>query len=154
MVCLNRCRAYLISLLSLSEYLHACLNWDWLIMCLYVCVHSCTYMCVYVYFSISTGWKHNGSLVPRQSTVVKTSEWVFVHGLHHVCAFCILASDQAQLPYLNNWNKHNYTGRFVGNPLYWIYFQIYTICRLACHAWQKRVNKPLTMCLIMLHSNK
>lgn len=26
MVCLNRCRAYLISLLSLSEYLHACLN--------------------------------------------------------------------------------------------------------------------------------
>lgn len=87
MVCLNRCRAYLISLLSLSEYLHACLNWDWLIMCFCVCAHSCTCMCVYVYFSISTGWKHNRSLVPRQSTVVKTSEWVFVHGLHHVCAF-------------------------------------------------------------------
>lgn len=48
MVCLNRCRAYLISLLSLSEYLHACLNRDWLIMCFCVCVCSLMHMYVCV----------------------------------------------------------------------------------------------------------
>lgn len=39
MVCFNRCRIYLIRLLILSEYLHACFNWGGQIMCF--CVYSC-----------------------------------------------------------------------------------------------------------------